>query len=294
MRYDVSKLNPKYHFYVEGVSYIGKPRDNTVMYVTAKVQNLTSELAGHRNCLVFAEKGMERDRALETDNLFLYSDNPKREYADFVIHLAEDISKWERQKHYTLVSGYYVGEDVQIGTGAYIEPGCHIGHGVVIGKNAVIKANAVVKNATIGDNVVINESAVVGASGFTMAEDENGDQFRIPTMGKVIIGDHVEIGALDNISCGSAGDTVIEDHVKLDALIYIGHDVYIERNAVLTAGAIIGGFARIGGNGYVGINAAVKNRQTLGERCLIGMGSVVIRDVHENETVVGNPAQKLR
>ncbi len=76
-----------------------------------------------------------------------------------------------------------------------------------------------------------------------MTQDREGNRTRIPSL---IIGDFVEVGVSDNISAGSAGNTVIEDHVKLDALVHIGHDAHIKKNVEITAVSIVGGFDVIG------------------------------------------------
>ena len=187
--------------------------------------------------------------------------------------------------------GYYVSEDVNIPDDAYIEPNCVIGPDVQIGKNARIFAGAIIRRTTIGNDFIANENSVIGANGFTMTEDEEGNKFRIPTLGRVIIGNHVEVGAHDNISCGSGGDTVIGDYVKIDALVHLGHDVSLQKNVEITAGGVIGGFGKLGEHSYVGINAVLRNRINVGENAVIGMGSVVTKLVEANITVAGNPAR---
>lgn len=126
-----------------------------------------------------------------------------------------------------------------------------------------------------------------------MTEDDEQNKIRIPTLGRVIIGDHVEIGAHDNVSRGSGGDTVLENNVKLDALVQIGHDDHICRNVELAAGTILGGFATIGEGTFAGINSTVKNRIDIGRSAFISMGAAVMREVPENVTVVGYPARAL-
>lgn len=154
-------------------------------------------------------------------------------------------------------------------------------------------AGTVIKNAMIGDNFVSNEYAVVGAYGFTMINGDDGNKIRIPTLGKVHIGNNVEIGTHDNISCGSAGNTQIDDNVKIDALVHIGHDAHIGKNTEVTAGSIIGGFVDIGENVFIGINSCVRNRKTIGNNTVVGMGSVVVKNVKKDCTVIGNPAEQL-
>lgn len=280
---------------IVGASYIGNPKSNTVMYVTKKVEGLLNAVGGGVcECLIFAESNIEVSKKIDDNNYVVLVDNPQLHYTRYVNAFAEKKKGYDKKRRYTLTKeGYYLGENVTIGKNAYIEPNCLIGHDVVIGDDVVILSGAVIKNSIIGDSVYINEYAIVGANGFTMVDDEEGNKLRIPTIGKVIVGNYVEIGAHDNISCGSAGDTVLEDYVKLDALVHIGHDVHLYKNAEITAGCVVGGFAQIKENTFCGINSTVRNRVIVGKDCLVGMGTVVNRSAEDNKTVVGNPMREL-
>ena len=274
------------------VSYIGNPRSHTAVFVTGKVESLITNLSKVTDCLVFAEEGISVDAELKNKHTFIFSSCPQREYAVYVTALYDRKLAKERKRQYRCTAeGYYIGENVKIGSDAYIEPGCVIGHDVVIGDNACILAGAVIKNCIIGNGFLANENAVIGAAGFTITEDESGNKFRIPTLGRVIIGNYVEVGAHDNISSGSGGDTIIEDYVKLDALVYIGHDAHLYKNVEVTAGSIVGGFDQIASNVYVGLNSTIRNRITLEDECFIGMGSIVTKSVKRGVTVAGNPAR---
>lgn len=294
MKYHVKQLNPDYDFEIEGASYIGTPLSNTAMFISRKVEHLLQNLNNVSECLIFAENGIVIPADLARKHCFICSDSPQRSYAEFINKFSEARFMENRMKKYTLTpEGYYIGENVHIGENAYIEPGCMLGHDIVIGNNARILSGTVIKNAIIGNDFLANEYAVIGSNGFTMAEDASGNKFRIPTLGKVIIHDHVEIGAHDNLSCGSGGDTVIGNYVKIDALVHIGHDVHIADNVEITAGGIIGGFASIGEKAYTGINACIRNRISLGDYCTIGMGATVTKSVLPGITVAGNPARLL-
>lgn len=288
------EIKKKEDFLVEGVSYIGAPKERTVMFITCKVGHLIQNLSSVTDCLVFAETGIEVPDDILRNNSIIFTNSPQRDYAMFVMQHAEMRLERERNRKYKFTEGgYYIGENVKIGENVYIEPGCLIGHDVIIGKNARILYGVVIKNAIIGDNFLANEKAVVGAYGFTMAVDEQGNKMRIPTLGKVIIGDFVEVGAQDNISCGSGGNTMIDDYVKIDALVHIGHDVHLMRNTEITAGGIIGGFVSTGENSYIGINAVLRNRIEIGSNSIIGMGATVTKSVEADTIVVGNPARKF-
>ena len=295
MKFNVKSINQNYNFDVFGPSYIGRPKSNSVMYVTKKVSHLIEALNEVRECLIFAENGIEVDAELKKSHCFIFTTVPLLEYAEFMSEFEKEKQKEEKSiKILFREPGYYVSESASIGENAYIEPGCYIGHNVKIGKNARILYGCVIKNAAIGDDFLANEYALIGANGFNMTEDQEGNKVRIPSLGRVIIGNNVEIGAYNNISCGAGGDTVIEDWVKVDAHVHIGHDDHLSKNTEITAGVVIGGFVDAGQHSYIGINSTIRNRIILGEYSFIGMGSTVTKSVENNKTVVGNPAKVFK
>lgn len=292
MEINVSIVVPEKDFPIRGASYIGAPRSNTAMFITKKVAHLLTSLESVAECLVFAEEGIDVPESLRKQHAFSFSRKPQLAYARFANQFAEARFSEEKKLKYRLMpEGYYLCEDSSVGEGAYIEPGCVIGPDVQIGKNARIYAGSVIRRSTIGNDFVANEHAVVGANGFTMAEDEDGNKMRIPTLGRVVIGDNVEVGVHDNVSCGSGCDTIIDDYVKLDALVHVAHDDHLHKNVEITAGGIIGGFDELGEHAYVGINAVLRNRIQVGDNALIGMGSTVTKSVEASTTVAGNPAR---
>lgn len=204
MEYNVHEINKNYNFTVQGVSYIGNPKPYTAMYVTRKVAYLLENIRELKGCLVFAQTGIEAGPKLHEENCIMFSENPQLAYVRFASRLAEQKETAERGRKYMLTQGgYYLGENVKIGKNAYIEPTALIGHDVTIGDNAFIGAGAVIKNAVIGNDFVCNAHAVIGSPGFTMCEDEEGNKLRIPSLGRVVIGNFVEVGVGDNISAGN-------------------------------------------------------------------------------------------
>lgn len=280
---------------VTSVSYIGKPIDYTAMFVTKKAEKLIANLKGSKGCMVFAENGTNVPSEILEKNNFIFTDNPQRDYTAFAKKIADERDSKERKMKYSLVDGlYYVGENAVIGKGAIIEPGAVIGHNVIIGENALIKAGAVIKNAIIGDNFIICENSVIGTNAFTTAVDEEGNNIKIPALGKIVIGNNVEIGALNSIARSSSLDTIISDNVKTDDLTHIAHDCSIEKNVIITSGVITGGFVTLGEKSWIGMNSTIKNRKNIGEHTLLGMGANVVKDIDSNVIAVGNPAKYLK
>ena len=292
MQINIHDLYPEYDYIITGTSYAGASKSNTAMFITKKVQHLLQQLNTVKECIVFVEAGADIPEDIKTSNAVIESNNPQLEFAKFAELLMSLRNAEESQYSYLLTDGgYYLSENAIIGNNAYIGPGCVIGHGVKVGNNAIIYAGCTIKHAEIGDDFVCNEHAVIGSYSFTMATDEDGNKYRIPALGAVRIGNGVEVGANNNIACGTCGDTVLEDYVKLDALVHIGHDSQLRKNVEITAGVTISGFVEIGENSYFGVGSCIRNRIEIGDNAVIGMGSTVTKSVDANVTVAGNPAR---
>lgn len=292
MKINASEYSASHSFDVTGVSYIGAPKPNTAMFVSKKVGQLILKLQGLQHCLVFAENGLEVPEDLQSAHCFVFSSNPQGEYAAFTERFSKEEDSIDQSTGYDVSeNGAYISRSAQIGKNVIIEPGVVIGAGVVIGDNTRICAGAVIKHATIGEDCIINEKAVVGAKGFTMAKDVYGNYIRINSLGRVLVGNHVEIGVSDSISRGSGGTTILEDYVKIDSLTYVAHDVHLHKNVVLTSGVVVGGFVEAMEGAYIAINAVIRNRVTIGRNSFVGMGAIVTKSVPDGITVVGNPAR---
>ena len=134
----------------------------------------------------------------------------------------------------------------RVGAGTSLAAGSFLGRGSSVGSNGRIGARVVICHGVrLGDRVVIHPGVVVGADGFGIANDD-GVWVKIPQFGGVRIGDDVEIGANTTIDRGALEDTIIEDGVKLDNLIQVGHNVRIGAHTAIAACTAIGGSARIG------------------------------------------------
>lgn len=150
-----------------------------------------------------------------------------------------------------------IGEQVSIGSGTSIGAGSVVEHSVQMGRDCRIGPNVtIMHDCLLGARVHVESGAVIGAEGFGFAKD--GDAWvRVPQIGKVVIGDDVEIGANTCIDRGAIQDTVIANGVKLDNLIHVAHNVYVGEHTAMAAKVGIAGSTRIGARctiaGKVGI-----------------------------------------
>lgn len=177
---------------------------------------------------------------------------------------------------------------VQVGRGAVIENGVRIGEGTFIGSGVVIKSGTV-----IGRHCEIKSGAIVGEAGFGFERDEDGRPIKMIQMGGLRIGDHVEIGSVNTVCRGALGDTVVEDYVKTDDHVHIGHNCHIGAGTMITACAEISGSVTIGKNAWLAPNCSIMQKVTLGDGCFIGIGAVVLRSVEAGAKMFGNPAMRI-
>jgi UDP-3-O-[3-hydroxymyristoyl] glucosamine N-acyltransferase len=188
-----------------------------------------------------------------------------------------------------------IGLHVNLGNGVSIGHNCVIGDNVLIGENTVINHNTIIHdNTIIGSNCYIKSGTVIGEDGFGFDFEEDGTPVRIPHLGKVIIGDHVEIGAKNSIARGTLNDTVISDHVKTDDQVHIAHNCNIGPNTIITACAELSGSVTIGENCWLGPNCSIIQKVTIADNVTIGIGAVVVNDIEANKKVMGLDALQLK
>jgi len=171
--------------------------------------------------------------------------------------------------------GAHVGAGATIGPGVVIAPGAHVGARVTIGPGTRLHPRAVVlDDCVLGARCIVHSGAVIGADGFGFAPLD-GRWVKIPQLGRVIIGDDVEIGANTTIDRGSMGDTVVESGVKLDNQIQIGHNCFVGANTVIAGCVGVAGSARIGRNCMIGGAAGIAGHLSIADGCVIGPATVV-------------------
>jgi len=192
-----------------------------------------------------------------------------------------------------------VSEDATIAAGAEIGarcrigPGAVIGPGVVLGPDCVIGPNAVVSHAVFGARVTLLAGAVVGEAGFGFAPGPEG-LVRMPQLGRVIVGDDVEIGANSCVDRGALGDTVVGDGVKIDNLVQVGHNVVIGPMTVIAAQTGISGSVRVGAGVQMGGQVGMAQHLDIGAGAQLAAQSGVMRNVPPGEKWAGTPAKPAK
>lgn len=175
-----------------------------------------------------------------------------------------------------------------IESGAFVGPGCVIGRDCFIGANSRLVARVTLCHETrIGERVLIHPGAVIGSDGFGLANDE-GVWKKVPQLGKVRIGDDVEIGANTTIDRGALRDTVLEEGVKLDNQIQIAHNVHIGKHTAIAGCAAVAGSTSIGSHCTIGGGVGIVGHLEIADNTHISAQTLVTRSLKEPGYYSGN------
>ena len=174
-----------------------------------------------------------------------------------------------------------IGKDVHLGAGVSIGAGCVIGDGVTIGRDSCLYPRVVLYHGcSLGERVILHSGVVIGADGFGIAQDESGAWVKIPQIGTVRIGNDVEIGANTTIDRGALDDTRIEEGVKLDNQIQIGHNCRIGAHTAMAGCVAVAGSADIGRHCTIGAASVILGHLKLADHVQVSAGTVISRSIH--------------
>jgi UDP-3-O-[3-hydroxymyristoyl] glucosamine N-acyltransferase len=180
-----------------------------------------------------------------------------------------------------------VGRNARIGARCLIGAGCVIGENATLGDDARLHANVTIyEDCIIGSRVILHTGVVIGADGFGIAiSDERW--IKIPQIGRVIIGDDVEIGANTTVDRGTIDDTVIEEGVKLDNQIQIAHNVHIGAHTAIAACAGVAGSSRIGRHCRIGGASGIAGHLTIADHVEISAHTIITKSIEKSGTYTG-------
>ena len=187
----------------------------------------------------------------------------------------------------------YLEKDVKIGKNVFIGNNVSIKENCIIGNDVVIGSNVIMENSEIGNKTHICDGAILGKKGFGFKFIDK-KCLRIPHLGNVVIGEDCEIGANCVIDRGSVKNTVINDRTFLDNLVHIAHNVTIGKDCIIAGQVGIAGSAIIGNNVVIGGQAGISGHIKIGNNVNIGGKSGVVKNIEDNQTVMGYPATSLK
>ena len=189
--------------------------------------------------------------------------------------------------HAVIEAGARLGARCQIGANTVI------GAGVELGEDCRIGANVTLSHCLVGARVVLHPGVRIGQPGFGFAPDRERP-VKVPQLGRVVIGDDVDIGANTTIDRGSGHDTVVGDGTMIDNLVQIGHNAVLGRGCVLAGQVGVSGSTRLGDYVMVGGQVGFAGHLTIGDRARVAAKSGLMRDVEPGATVCGSPAVEIQ
>jgi UDP-3-O-[3-hydroxymyristoyl] glucosamine N-acyltransferase len=181
-----------------------------------------------------------------------------------------------------------ISSKARIGPGVSIGAGCVVADDVTIGEGSCLYPRVVVYHGcSLGARVLLHSGVVIGADGFGIAQDEAGRWVKIPQIGAVRIGDDVEIGANTTIDRGALDDTLIEEGVKLDNQIQIGHNCRVGAHTAMAGCVAVAGSADIGRHCTIGAASVILGHLKLADHVHVSAGTVISRSIHKPGTYTG-------
>ncbi len=266
---EISGLAPLSKATASELSFLSHPR---------YISQLQSSLAG---CVVI---GNSHEAAAKHRGAYILCDNPYVYWAKVTQLWAEQFkTKTESNIHPSAV----VDPNAEVDATAIIGPLCVVEAGAQIGAGTWLKSSVTVSHGCIiGKHCILHPGVVIGADGFGFAS-ENQKWIKVEQLGAVVIGDHVEIGANTCVDRGAMDDTVIEEGVKLDNLIQIGHNVHIGKHTAMAGCAGVAGSAKIGAYCTIGGGAAVLGHLELADNVHISAFSLVSHSILKPGTYSG-------
>ena len=288
-------------------SYTGKDFDITSLSSLNNVKNNSllfySELANYqfkiKDNVNYDLKKLEKFKniaLITTDEIknkinipIISSENPRLDFQRVAMKFFTE-DEFSPGIHKTAV----VEKSSTIGKGVYIGPHCYIGNNVKIGDKTKILANVCIYGKTqIGSNSVILSNTTIGSEGFSFYFDAD-EFFHFPHLGSVLIGDNVWIGSNCTVEKSQIDQTIIEDHVKIDDIVHVGHNSIVKKAAQITAGSVISGRAKIGKGCWIAPNSVIDAGCEIGDGCIVGTASLVMSNFPKNSVIVGSPARLLK
>jgi UDP-3-O-[3-hydroxymyristoyl] glucosamine N-acyltransferase len=220
----------------------------------------------------------------DRSNIAIYVENPS-----LAICIAGVLFK--KSERFDVHESAIIDENSIIGLNCKIGANSIISSDVVIGNNVIIDENVVLKHCTIDNNCHIQCGVKIGGNGLGSQKMKNGGWAHFPHFGRVIIEKNVIIQDNSIIARGTLGNTIIKEGAVIGPLTCIAHNVQIGTNVFITQSVTIAGSVKVKDGAIIWGSASIRDGLVIGENSIVGMGSVVVKDVPDNVIVYGNPAR---
>ena len=286
--------------FIDGVSSLDDGKPSTISYLYSKKYEKFLE-SSEAAAVVVSDESLIKNK----DGLVV--DEPRLAFVKILEFFSEKIDQYANiDKTAQISSSSIIGSKVNIGANVVIGKNVIIDDNVSIGPNSVIDSRSMIgkntkifsnihlyQDSIIGSDCIIHSGVVIGADGYGFVSLED-DHIKIPQLGKVVIGNNVEIGANSTIDCGTIGDTMIGDMCKLDNGVQIGHNVSIGKGCLLTAHVTIAGSTKIGEFCAFGGQAGAVDNVTIGNRAIFACYTAVTKDLPGGKMYSGAPAREIK
>ncbi|WP_428324961.1 DapH/DapD/GlmU-related protein [Nitrosopumilus sp.] len=290
---DISYSGP--NFFISSANSLNNISDNSVLfYAIAKdksnqiIKNMNydlKKLKQFKNIILITNATLDKT----IDIPILFSKNPKLDFYRVILEFfSENNFKNGIHPSSVIEDGAILGKDVYVGSH------CYIGNNVKIGNNTKVFDNTCIYGETeIGSNCVIKSNTTIGSEGFGFIPTDDG-LFHLPHVGSILIGNDVWIGSNSTVEKSHLDQTIIEDDVKIDDLVQIGHNTIIKQSTQITSGCVIVGRVKIGKNCWISPHCVIDVGCELGDNCIVGTSSLVRTNFSNNSVIVGSPGRLLR
>ncbi len=215
---------------------------------------------------------------------------PKSEYPKF--SFSDEDKSMSLDGSIKLSTNTFIHKSSKIGKNCEIGNNSIVGPGVIIGDNCLIGDNVSVYFSVIGNNVRLYQGVKLGSEGFGFIMNDKIFK-KIPQLGRVIVGNNVEIGANSTVDRGSIGDTIIGDYCMIDNIVHLGHNVRIGKKCIIAAMTGISGSTTIGENVMIGGQVGISGHIDIGNNVRIAAKSGVMKNIKDNSVVAGYPSEKI-
>jgi len=272
--------------WIERPASIQVLQNRSVVFITNLKKETIEKINQHDEILAIIKPGFQT--ALKCPHIIC--NEPRREFAKILKEFFNPPKSARVSSTCVIDDSTVLAPNVSVGEYSVI------GANITIGDRTEIRHHVVIAdNTVIGCDCIVRSHCVIGEEGLGIASNNiDGPADIMPQLGKVVIGNGVELGTFNTINRGTLDATIIENNVKTAHHVNVGHNVYIGENTIVTSCAEISGSVCIGANVWIGPNVSIRESISIGDGVKIGIGSVVVKNVEAGKIVVGNPAKELR
>ena len=281
------RVGRKKNLKISGFRSISSAKKGDMTFCSYSDKKGLDLISSSKASLIICHSGL-KNKITKPNSTLIFAENPR-------LWFIRCMQKFSVMEELIGIHRTAIIESKKIGKNVYVGPYTYVGKNVRIGNDVKIHGHVYIHgNTSIGNNVIIDSSTVIGGDGFGFEKNETNSWEKFPNLGWVEIHDNVDIGANVCIDRGTLENTVIGSGTKIDNLVHIGHNVKIGCNCIIVAQSLLGGSCNLEDNVYVAMCAIIREGIRVGKNALVGMGSVVTKNVPENITVIGVPAHPIK